>query len=164
MAFLRSLFGKKQPGNTSSAIADDDTVFLQAEPISRKQMILLWLDLDSLQLALVQNPSLYIQVSDADSDRGYHEITQVDIEWAKPIISVVDKADSANQRGNCKEAIQHYKKALKLVPGCDLLLMSIGSCYFNLGEKAKAIQYLERAAQISPGNSRICNNLNTVRG
>jgi hypothetical protein len=41
--------------------------------------------------------------------------------------------------------------------------MSIGVGYVELGEKAKGIRYLERAAQISPGNTRIKDNLAKAR-
>jgi tetratricopeptide (TPR) repeat protein len=166
MDFLRNLFGKKQPADTSSAIADENTVFLQAEPISRKRMNLLWLDplqLAQLQQQLAQHTVTTLRGFDDSSNLRDYKITQEDYEWAKQIERVVDKAFSAVQCGNYRESIQHYKKALELAPGCDLFLMSIGVGYAKLGEKAKGVRYLERAAQISPGNSRIHDNLNNVR-
>jgi tetratricopeptide (TPR) repeat protein len=92
-----------------------------------------------------------------------HEITQEDFEWAKQVELIVDKAFALGQRNKYRESMQQYKIALELAPGCDLFLMSIGACYANLGQKAKAVQYLERAAQISPGNSRIRDTLNNAR-
>jgi tetratricopeptide (TPR) repeat protein len=166
MDFLHNLFGKKQPADISSAITDENTVFLQAEPISRKRMGLLWLEpsqLAWLQQQLAQYKVVDFKVIDDSLNYQNYEITQEDYEWVKQIERVVDKAYLAVQHGNYKESIQHYKKALELAPGCDLFLMSIGSCYAQLGEKAKAVQYLERAAQISPGNSRIRDNLNKAR-
>lgn len=166
MDFIRNLFGKKQLTDTSSAIADEDTAFLQAEPISRKRMDLLWLDpprLAQLEQPLAQHKVITITMGSTSSNVQDYEVTQEDFEWAKQIERVVDKAYLAGQRGNYKESIQHYKKALELAPGCDLFLMSIGTGYAQLGQKAKAIQYLERAAQISPGNSRIRDNLNKAR-
>ena len=82
-----------------------------------------------------------------------------DFQWAKQVERTVDKAFSAGQRGSREESIRHYKKALELAPGCDLFLMSIGANYAQLRQKAKAIRYLERAGQISPGNARIRDNL-----
>jgi len=101
-------------------------------------------------------------MGDSSSQRE-HEITQEDFHWAKQVEQVVNKAFAAGQRGNYKESIQYYKKALELAPGCDLFLMSIGTCYAQLGQKTKAIQYLERATQISPGNARIRDNLAKAR-
>jgi len=92
-----------------------------------------------------------------------YEISQEDYDWAKGIEKVVDEAFAAGQRNDYKRAIQYYKRALDLAPGCDLFLMSIGSSYAQLGQKSIALKYLERAAQISPGNTRIKNNLNNVR-
>ena len=43
-----------------------------------------------------------------------------------------------------------------------MFLMSIGAGYAKLKQKDKAVQYLEKAAQISPDNARILENLNNV--
>lgn len=163
MNFLRNLFGRKQ--ETSTAATDEDAAFLQAEPISRRRMDLLWLDpprLAQLGQALAQRTVVSIVLGDSSSQRE-HEITQDDFHWAKQVEEIVDKAFAAGQRGNYSESIQYYKKALDLAPGCDLFLMSVGVGYAQLGQKTKAIQYLERAAHISPGNARIRENLAQAR-
>ena len=165
MNFLRSLFGKKQPPGTSSVGTDEDDALLKAEPISRKRMDLLWLDpprLAQLQQPLARHKVITVTIGDSANLRD-HDIAQEDFEWAKQIEKIVDKAFALGQRGNHRESIQHYMHALALAPGCDLFLMSIGASYAQLGQKEKAIRYLERAAQISPGNSRIRDNLNTAR-
>lgn len=167
MEFLRNLFGKKQPEGTSSAVSDEDTTFLQAEPISRKRMDLLWLDpprLTQLEQPLAQQKVITVTMGSTDSNVQDHEITQEDFEWAKQIERIVDKAYSAGQRGNFNESIRYYKEALHLAPGCDLFLMSIGVCYAEVGQKAKGLRYLERAAQISPDNTRVRENLDKVIG
>lgn len=165
MSFLRKLFGLSQPSESLGEGADADSVYLTAEPISRKRMDLLWLNpsmLSQLQQALANRESITVTMGDS-TDLRDHEITREDIEWAKKIEPIVDKAYAAGQKGNYSQAILYYKRALKLAPGCDLFLMSIGSCYAHLGQKAKALRYLERAAEISPGNSRIRENLNQAR-
>jgi tetratricopeptide (TPR) repeat protein len=164
MNFLRNLFGKK-PTDVSDDVTNDDTAFLQAEPISRKRMDLLWLDpprLAQLKQPLAQYKVITVTMGDSSNLRD-HEITLEDFEWAKQIEQIVDKAFTAGQHGNYQESIQHYKKALELAPGCDLFLMSIGVSCAQLGQKERAIQYLERATLISPSNSRIRDNLNNVR-
>ncbi|MDR0835580.1 MAG: tetratricopeptide repeat protein [Tannerella sp.] len=162
---LFDLFKKKRTVNPNESRIDDDDVFLQAEPVSRKRMDLLWLDtktLHQLEQPVAQHGVITVTMGDNSNLRD-HEITQEDYDWAKGIQQIIEEAFSAGQRGNHKMAIVHYKKALELAPGCDLFLMSIGSGYAHLGQKAKALKYLEKAAQISPGNSRIRNNLNNVR-
>jgi tetratricopeptide (TPR) repeat protein len=164
MNFLRNLFGKKQI-EISNIVTDEDAVFLQVEPISRKRMDLLWLDpprLAQLQQPLAQHKVVTVTMGDSSNLRD-HEITQEDYEWAKQVEQIVDKAFASGQRGNYKESIQHYKKALEIAPGCDLFLMSIGVGYAQLGQKRKAVSYLERAAKISPGNSRIRDNCSNIR-
>lgn len=165
MGFLRSLFSIGQPIVTSGSSEDEDTALLQAEPISRKRMDLLWLDpprLAQLGRSLEKDKMVTVTMGDSSNLRD-HELTQEDFEWAKQIEQIVDKAYSTGQRGNYRESIQHYKEALELAPGCDLFLMSIGVGYSLLGQKAKGILYLERAAQISPGNSRIRENLQKAK-
>lgn len=159
MNFLRNLFGKTASG--SSIAADDDGSLLEAGPIPRKRMDLLWMDpprLAQLEQPLAQHGTVTVVIGDSSHLRE-HEITLEDFQWAKRVESVVDEAFSAGQRGNREESIRHYKKALELAPGCDLFLMSIGANYAQLRQKAKAVRYLERAAQISPGNARIRDNL-----
>lgn len=168
MSFLRNLFGKP-PTDMSCLVTDEDVAFLQAEPISRKRMDLLWLDpprLAQLQQPIVQAAANHkvatVTLGDSTNLRT-HEITQEDFEWAKQVEQIVNKAFALGQRGNSRESILHYKKALELAPGCDLFLMSIGVGYANLRQKAKAVRYLERAAQISPNNLRIRDNLNNAQ-
>lgn len=164
MDFLHSLFSKK-PTDVSNGVTNDDATFLQAEPISRKRMDLLWLDpprLAQLKQPLAQYKVVTVTMGDSSNLRD-HEITLEDFEWAKQIEQVVDKAFTAGQHGNYQESIQHYKKALELAPGCDLFLMSIGVCYTQVGQKERAIRYLQRASQISPTNSRIRENLTETR-
>lgn len=163
MGFLRNLFGIKN-GDTSSSL-DEDSTFLQAEPIPRKRMDLLWLDpprLAQLGAPLTQYKVITVTMGDSTNLRD-HEFTLEDFEWAKQIEQIVDKAFTAGQHGNFRESIQHYQKALKLAPGCDLFLMSIGVSYAQLGQKERAIRYLQRANQISPTNVRIVENLTKVK-
>ncbi len=154
-------------GFSVRCIEDDDAIFLQAEPISRKRMDLLWLDparLAQLGQLLAQHEVVTINMGSTDSNVQDYEITREDFEWAKQIEQIVDKAYSAGQNGNFNQSCSYYKEALHLAPGCDLFLMSIGVCYAEAGQKAKGLQYLKRAAQISPGNTRIRKNLDKVIG
>jgi tetratricopeptide (TPR) repeat protein len=154
----------KKPSDMSNVVKDENAVFLQAEPISRKRMDLLWLDpprLAHLQQQIVQHKVVEATMGDSSNLRT-HEFTQEDVEWAKRIEVIVDKAFALGQRGKYSESIQQYKLALEVAPGCDLFLMSIGVGYANLRQKANAVRYLERAAQISPGNMRIRENLDGV--
>lgn len=167
MNFLRNLFSKKQPTDTSSAISDEDTTFLKAEPISRKRMDLLWLDpphLAQLEQPLTQHKVITVNMGSTDSNVRDYEITQEDFKWAKQIERIVGKAYSAGQHENYNESIRYYKEALLLAPGCDLFLMSIGVGYAQIGQKAKGLRYLKRAAKISPDNTRIRENLDKVIG
>ncbi|MDR1169556.1 MAG: hypothetical protein LBK97_01815 [Prevotellaceae bacterium] len=149
-----------------NTVADEDAVYLQAVPITRKRMDLLWLDPPRLaqvqQLVAQHGGAVTVRMGD-NSELRDHEITQEDITWAKQIEPVVDRAFAAVRNNDHRGSIRYYKRALELAPGCDLFLMSIGSGYAFLGQKKKALAYLERAAAISPGNSRIRNNLNEVR-
>ena len=143
----------------------DDEMYLTAKPISRKQMALLWLDpphLKQVGQKITEYGVITVTMGD-NANLADYEISQEDYDWAKQIELVVDDAFAASQRKDYKRAIQYYKKALELAPGCDLFLMSIGSSYAHLGQKPIAVKYLERAAQISPGNTRIQNNLNNIK-
>jgi Flp pilus assembly protein TadD len=99
-----------------------------------------------------------------DNDEFVGMIYDQDIRWAQEIEKVVDVAYTAGQEGRFEEALKYYRKALQMAPGGDLFLMSIGVCYIQLGDKARGIRFLERAAEISPKNGRIRKNLQAARG
>jgi tetratricopeptide (TPR) repeat protein len=144
---------------------DIDDKYLKAEPISRKRMDLLWLDpphLSQLAKPIAEHGKVIVELGDSSNQRE-HEYTQEDYDWAKQIEAIVDVAHKNGQDGNHELSIFGYQKALESAPGCDLFLMSIGSSYAHLGQLGKAERYLERAAQISPGNARIKENLTQVR-
>jgi tetratricopeptide (TPR) repeat protein len=145
----------------------EDAVFLRATPIARKRMNLLWLDpprLAQLERPLAQHRVITIVLGDSPAQQREHEITQEDFQWAKQVESIVDMGHAAGQGGDYGEAIRHYREALRMAPGCDLFLMSIGVCYAQLGDHARGLRYLERAAEISPDSDRIRDNLEAVRG
>jgi tetratricopeptide (TPR) repeat protein len=162
VGFLRRS-GSRQPGGRAQA--DEDEAFLSAEPISRERMDLLWCDpprLAQIERWVSGESSIIVTMGDATQLRD-DEITPADVVWAKQVEKVVDIAFAASERRDFVTAIASYKKALDLAPGCDLFLMSIGTGYAYLGQKARALRYLERAAAISPGNTRIQENLVQAR-
>ena len=142
---------------------DEDNEVLQAEPILRKRMILTWFEPDELaQLKglLSGNNSVTVGMDNGSGENSQqYEITIEDYKWAKELQPIIDKASAAAQNAKFSKAIEFYKDALELAPGCDMFLMSIGSCYGNLHNKDKAVRYLQRALQISPRNKRIQENL-----
>jgi len=166
MSLLRDLLkDKKAPAASDGPAVDEDAVLLGAEPISRKRMDLLWMDpphLAQVGAALVRNETVRVQMGFGSSVRE-HDIVREDYSWAKEIETIVDRAFDAGQRGDHLRSIEAYKEALRMAPGCDLFLMSVGTNYALLGQKAKAIAFLERAAAISPGNDRIRENLERAR-
>lgn len=150
----------KQPGTGD----DSDELVLQATPISKKRMDLLWLgpsDLDRMEEALRQRESVTVTLGDASELRD-HDYTIEDVTWARKIAPFVGRGFAAGERKEHEKAIKEFKSALKLAPGCDLFLMNIGVSCAYLGKKDLALRYLERAVKISPGNKRIRDNLEAV--
>jgi tetratricopeptide (TPR) repeat protein len=106
-------------------------------------------------------------VSGANGDGGAsarkQEITGGDIAWAESVMAIAEQAAAASYDRDYAKAIRLYRKALQHAPDCDLYLMSIGACYANMGEPARGLPYLKRAAKISPDNTRIQHNLAAVK-
>jgi tetratricopeptide (TPR) repeat protein len=91
------------------------------------------------------------------------QFTEQDIEWARCVNEYAVKAEQSARAEQYQKAIDLYKDALRLAPGCDLYLMSIGCCYANNGDARRGLKYLERANEISPGEERIKRNLAGIR-
>ncbi len=164
MGLLSKLFGKGVATKKQSGGGDDFSDELRAQPMARNRMDLLWLDGPRLEVIGAsigtQNP---VFVDDGAGGATQMNVTREDIEFAKELTTIVDKANAAGRLNNHGEAIRLYREALKRAPGCDMYLMSIGCSYANMGELKKGLAYLERAAEISPRNERINRNLAGVR-
>jgi tetratricopeptide (TPR) repeat protein len=94
---------------------------------------------------------------------GDGEVTAQDIEWAIRVDAIAGEAEDAFKRGDVLDAIERYRNALREAPGCDVYLMSIGTCFAELGALRDAVRYFERASQISPQNAQIARNLASAR-
>lgn len=154
------------PGSSTAAATpkDYDDQLLAANPISRNRMRLLWLEPNQLTVVdkeLGGDQQATVVVGEGPNTREY-TITRDDLALAKRVEPIIDRAYKAAQSGKYEDAIQYYQDALLLAPGCDLFLMSIGSLYARMGQKERGIKYLKRAAEISPDNPRIKDNLISV--
>jgi tetratricopeptide (TPR) repeat protein len=116
--------------------------------------------MDPNTLGLLANSNTFIQEGNQLVEARF---STEDIEWAKRVNEYAVKAEQAGRVDQHQRAIDLYKDALTLAPGCDLYLMSIGCCYANLGDLRRGLRYLERAHEISPGEERIKRNLMGVK-
>ena len=55
---------------------------------------------------------------------NHHVLTREDIQLAKQIERIVDKAQSAGAQDDYRNGVRYYKEVLKLAPGCDLFFPS----------------------------------------
>jgi tetratricopeptide (TPR) repeat protein len=150
---------------------------LLAQPLSRDRLDLLLIDPDHLpvfkttlekaaahQLVVPPGRGHLFDLTRSVVDRmKCGTIRLEDIVWALEVDKVGAKAETAAQNKQFADAICLYRQALRLAPGCDLYLMSVGSCYAGLDRFDLALRYVERAAAINPGNPRIERNLSQLK-
>ena len=134
---------------------------LTAKPISRERMDLLWMDAEELEVLVEGRHEVFLGPEKGGPKKLL--VTKEDVGWAKQVDKVAARAAEASARGDFAIAIILYRDALELAPGADIYLMSIGSCYANMGQPRNALPCLERAHQISPNNQRIARNLRALR-
>lgn len=142
---------------------------LDAPPISRVHMDLLWLDqyLHQCRQALQQGAEVgfppgrpvYRRMQEA-FDR--HQVSIADLDWAIAVDSIAADAVDLGRRDPAR-AIGKYREALRAAPGCDLYLMSVGACLAMSGQPEQGLRYLERAAEINPLDEQIATNLSDCR-
>ncbi len=136
---------------------------LTVDPISRERMDMLWMDaeeLEVLQIAVEGKHEVFIGPEKGGPRKL--TVTREDVEWAKSVDQIAAKAAEASSRHDFITAIKYYKEALKLAPGADIYLMSIGSLYANMQQLQEALLYLNRAHEISPNNQRVSKNLRVL--
>ena len=139
----------------ASGDSEIDDSCLRAVPLDPGRKSLLWMDPAILSM-LSSNTVTMIQQGNRIVEAVFSE---ADVEWARKVNAHAVPAQEAAGQDRYAEAIELYRAALKLAPGCDLYLMSIGCCYANLGDLSRGLKYLERAAEISPQEERIRQNL-----
>lgn len=160
MGIWDKLFGKQGAKANDTALGLEQMEELTVQPISQERMCLLGVDPQHLSLMEISlAPGILIMTDDGAGGVCELHPTPEDIQWAKKVDVHAAKAQEAGERGNHQAAIQHYREALKLAPGYDQYLMSVGCCYANMGQLRIGLKYLQRAAEISPNNERIRNNL-----
>lgn len=145
---------------TAEREKDEDELYLRAAPLDPARCRLLWMDPATLGLFAAPNTHTMIQVGNRVIEAAF---SPQDIEWARAVNEYAVKAVEAGRADRHQEAVEFYKKALELAPGCDLYLMSIGCCYANMGNVRRGLKYLERANEINPDEQRIRSNLLGVR-
>lgn len=153
---------------------------LSAAPLARKLMNLLWIGPAQLEVLKAIGKGAYanVAVESLASDEptpaadlfktvarqvSEGQVTAADIAWAIRVDAMAGEAEDAFRRDNVLDAIERYRDALQEAPGCDVYLMSMGTCYAELGALRDAVRYFERAAQISPQNAQIARNLTGAR-
>ena len=165
-----------RPSDPAAKIAAD----LGAAPLSRKHMNLLWVGPAQLEVfkSIAKGAYANVAVESLASDEptpaadlfktvarqvSEGQVTAKDIAWAIQVDAIAGEAEDAFRRGDVLDAIERYRDALQAAPGCDVYLMSMGTCYAELGALRDAVRYFERAAQISPQNAQIARNLAGAR-
>jgi HEAT repeat protein len=151
---------------SSPSVEEADTSFLQATPISRHRMKLLWTKV----LPAPGRGMSVLDLSGAGISSVGDDYSEEDIQWARQMGTIIDQADAASRIGQFRKAIALYKSALRLAPGSDLILMSMGNTYVNQARETRdlslvqtGLRYLERAAELSPDHPRIQSNLQAAR-
>jgi len=167
---------KTRPTDPAAKIAAD----LSCAPLPRNLINLLWVGPEQLEILKSVAKGTYsnIKVVDLGSDDSNPgadilktiarqisegQVSADDLNWALRVDAIAGEAESAFRSGDVLAAIERYRDALQEAPGCDVYLMSMGTCYAELGALRDAVRYFERAAQVSPQNARIARNLAGAR-
>jgi tetratricopeptide (TPR) repeat protein len=167
---------KTRPTDPAAKIAAD----LSCAPLPRNLINLLWVGPEQLEILKSVAKGAYsnVKVVDVGSDDptpgadilktiarqiSEGQVSADDLDWALRVDAIAGEAENTFKRGDVLVAIERYRDALQEAPGCDVYLMSMGTCYAELGALRDAVRYFERAAQVSPQNARIARNLAGAR-
>jgi tetratricopeptide (TPR) repeat protein len=102
------------------------------------------LELDPWDRSAMNNLVVLYGMEGREADRSY---------WADRVAAYRDdnpyyhawRGDQAAERGDWRQALEHYREALSRIPGDSALLYSAGMAHYRLDELQQAAGYLERA-------------------
>jgi len=151
---------------------------LTAEPLPRWKLDLLWIGPELLQELRIlaemaaEGQAAFQTIGDGEEEARVdrlarlvvsRQITAADIDWAIALDGIAGEAQRLAAGEDRFGALTRYRAALRQAPGCDVYLLSIGVCLFHLGAPDDALKYLQRAHTIDPSNTRIRQNLESLR-
>jgi len=106
------------------------------------------------QMARTQGNSITFSKADSQSQL-LKRLSGTELAQLEQIRTLYDKADATSG----PEAIALYREISQLAPWDEVCLMSIGVEHAQAGRFDQAIEWLGRAAQINPANTRVRDNL-----
>jgi Tfp pilus assembly protein PilF/branched-subunit amino acid transport protein AzlD len=71
-------------------------------------------------------------------------------------------ASALLERGNIREAIYHYNKAISITPYYDVAYYNLGIAYYSIGEKQRALEYFKEALRITPDYAAAYYNMGII--
>ena len=151
MNWLKNVFGSKKQNIESELFPN-----LALEE-KRKLLALSPLYLESIR----SGRSGTGKVVNLDSDEDFiNRMTDNELVEA---IDLTRLARDASSLGDHKEAIRVLEQIVAKAPFDSISIMSIGTRYGMLGNRHKAVQYIEKALQSDPHNERISKHLDNIR-
>lgn len=95
-------------------------------------------------------------------DEGHSQFAQYDNLLYTPLIAY--RAEAYLRLNNVRQALEDYKKAVKLSPYHTYNLANLGTCYHLCGNEKMAKQYYEKSLEVTPGFKSAKNNLLQMKG
>jgi len=93
-------------------------------------------------------------------DEGHSDLAQYDNLISTPV--VVYRAEACIRLNNVRQALEDFKKAVKLHPWHTYAVSNLGSCYHLTGKTELAKQCYRKSLQITPGFLPSINNLKKI--
>lgn len=163
MSILKNIFGSSQNNET-----EDIRELINTEPKSTHLQNL---------LSLPHNiaPAIFSSISngkamdytDAETRTTIafepKDYTEDDITWAREVMALISEGENLANAGSCEKAIPVLIDALKIAPGNDLILLTLGVCYAKIDKFRIALEIMKKAKLLYPHNKRISNNYEAIK-
>ncbi len=154
------------PVSLKKKFSVDEILGTAPAPIHVQKLI----DLDKSTFALALDSlknGKAIDYMDSDTSISYTfdptSYTHHELLNAEEAMSLAFSGESKGRDGKYGEAIPLFEKALFLVPGNDLLLLSLGVAYAEEGSFDIALKILQKAIELYPENQRLKTNYDVIK-
>jgi Flp pilus assembly protein TadD len=118
--------------------------------LSAEQQTALFLGIPALESIVALRPSTYSGFDKRIGAVVMLEMSPEVAKWAIPYAERIREAEELFKTNRITEAIAKFEEIQSLIPNAAIVLMDMGVCHAEIGDRSAALSWLNKAFQVAP--------------